>query len=79
MCLCGILAAESSGLPDAVVSEAKTFFDRTGAWLKTGLRHSDWGAGIPEAELSRQSLAILAQLEGRNADRKGPGATGFVR
>ncbi|WP_420334499.1 TetR/AcrR family transcriptional regulator [Roseibium sp.] len=64
MCLCGILAAESSGLPDAVVSEAKTFFDRTGAWLKKGLRQSDWGSEISEDDLSRQSLAILAQLEG---------------
>nr|WP_319384491.1 TetR/AcrR family transcriptional regulator [uncultured Roseibium sp.] len=64
MCLCGILAAESSGLPEAVVSEAKAFFDRTVAWLTRGLRQSDWGAGIPDDDLTRQSLAILAQLEG---------------
>lgn len=64
MCLCGILAAESSGLPDAVVSEARAFFDRTGAWLTQGLRQSEWGAGLPDDDLSRQSLAILAQLEG---------------
>ncbi|WP_434054942.1 MAG: TetR/AcrR family transcriptional regulator [Roseibium sp.] len=64
MCLCGILAAESSGLPEAVVSEAKAFFDLTGAWLRKGLGQSDWGAGLPEADLNMQSLAILAQLEG---------------
>lgn len=64
MCLCGILAAESAGLPDAVVSEAKAFFDRTGAWLAKGLRHSEWGSGAPDDDLSKQSLAILAQLEG---------------
>lgn len=64
MCLCGILAAESSGLPEAVVTEARAFFDRTGAWLADGLRTSDWGAGVPDEDLARQSLRILAQLEG---------------
>ncbi|MEO1114499.1 MAG: TetR/AcrR family transcriptional regulator [Pseudomonadota bacterium] len=64
MCLCGILAAESAGLPDAVVREAKAFFDRTGAWLTKGLSQSDWGAGVSEDDLTRQSLAVLAQLEG---------------
>lgn len=64
MCLCGILAAESSGLPDAVVSEAKAFFDRTSAWLVKGLRQSDWGASVAEDDLTKQSLTVLAQLEG---------------
>ena len=64
MCLCGILAAESSGLPEEVVTEAKAFFDRTGGWLTRGLRRSEWGAGVPEDDLGKHSLAILAQLEG---------------
>lgn len=64
MCLCGVLAAESAGLPKEVVSEAKSFFDRTADWLKEGLRKSDWAGLHDVGEVERQSLAVLAQLEG---------------
>ncbi len=64
MCLCGVLAAESAGLPAAVVEEARTFFNRTAFWLKTGLKHSALDLDFSDADLEKQSFAILAQLEG---------------
>lgn len=64
MCLCGVLAAESAGLPDAVVAEARTFFDRTAAWLQTALKNGSEVEEPTEADLEKQSFAILAQLEG---------------
>ena len=64
MCLCGVLAAESAGLPKEVAREAKSFFDRTAEWLKESLQKSDWGGARDTGEIERQSLAVLAQLEG---------------
>ena len=37
MCLCGVLAAESAGLPEAVALEAKRFFDGSLSWLTESL------------------------------------------
>ncbi|WP_170477059.1 TetR/AcrR family transcriptional regulator [Ruegeria arenilitoris] len=56
MCLCGLLAAESGGLPEPVTEAAKRFFqalaDRlTGAFPESDDPHSD-------------ALAVLAKLEG---------------
>lgn len=57
VCLCGVLGAESAGLPEAVRAETRRFFRETLAHLADGLR------GItadPEAD----AMAILARLEG---------------
>ncbi|MCV0429407.1 MAG: TetR/AcrR family transcriptional regulator [Roseibium sp.] len=64
MCLCGVLAAEVTGLPETVAEEAKGFFDRTDAWLQKGLKKTAWGGRLSAEEIERQSLAVLAQLEG---------------
>lgn len=64
MCLCGVLAAESAGLPPEVAAEARQFFDRTGDWLRDGLKQTDWGCDLSDEVLQKRSLAILAQLEG---------------
>jgi TetR/AcrR family transcriptional regulator, transcriptional repressor for nem operon len=64
MCLCGVLAAESAGLPTEVAGEAKDFFNRTANWLNVSLQNSDWGKGRTSSEIEKQSLAVLAQLEG---------------
>ncbi|MES0812818.1 TetR/AcrR family transcriptional regulator [Roseibium sp. SCPC15] len=64
MCLCGVLAAEATGLPASVAEEAKGFFDRAENWLRISLSQTDWGEGRPAKEIERQSLAVLAQLEG---------------
>jgi TetR/AcrR family transcriptional regulator, transcriptional repressor for nem operon len=64
MCLCGVLAAESAGLPSEVAEEARVFFSRTASWLNVSLQKSDWGQGRASSEIERQSLAVLAQLEG---------------
>ncbi|MEL6477825.1 MAG: TetR/AcrR family transcriptional regulator [Pseudomonadota bacterium] len=55
MCLCGMLGAESGGLPDEVLAQTRMFFDRTSRHLAEGL------AGPDPAARARQ---ILARLEG---------------
>ncbi|GAA0785887.1 TetR/AcrR family transcriptional regulator [Roseibium denhamense] len=64
MCLCGVLAAESAGLPERVAAEARVFFDRTLCWLVDALRGTIWGAVKSERELNAQALAAMSQLEG---------------
>ncbi|MEM6579488.1 MAG: TetR/AcrR family transcriptional regulator [Pseudomonadota bacterium] len=56
MCLCGLLAAESGGLPDAVAQSAHRFFDDLADRLHVAFPASD----DPRAE----ALNVLAQLEG---------------
>ncbi len=58
MCLCGMLAAESGGLPDPVVSETRRFFERTEDWLSAALSASP-ALGDPTA-----ASRLLAELEG---------------
>ncbi|WP_420412957.1 TetR/AcrR family transcriptional regulator [Roseibium sp.] len=64
MCLCGVLAAETPGLPADVAMEAKAFFDRVTKWLVVSLRRTDWGKSRPEDDLQAQALSTLALLEG---------------
>ncbi|MCK7612378.1 TetR/AcrR family transcriptional regulator [Roseibium sediminicola] len=64
MCLCGVLAAESAGLPEELAAEARAFFNRTAAWLTDSLEKTDWGQRRTRQEIEDRSLAVLAQLEG---------------
>lgn len=64
MCLCGMLGAESAGLPDVVAKEAKAFFDRVGEWLVISLTRTDWGKSRSSTEIEAQALNTLALLEG---------------
>ncbi|MBO9421848.1 TetR/AcrR family transcriptional regulator [Labrenzia sp. R4_2] len=64
MCLCGILAAESAGLPESVVSEAKSFFDRVSEWMTVSLSRTEWAQNRSEEEIKAQALSALALLEG---------------
>lgn len=57
MCLCGMLGAESAGLPGSVVGEARRFFSRAVAHLAGSL---DAAGGDPRG----RAMAIIAQLEG---------------
>lgn len=56
MCLCGILAAESGGLPETVVRAARNFFDAV-----VGRLAEASGGGVADRG---RALAFLAQLEG---------------
>ena len=56
MCLCGLLAAESSGLPEPVARAARSFFEQVAERLKHTFAASD--------DPSSKAWAILAQLEG---------------
>ena len=64
MCLCDVLAAEAAGLPAAVAEEAPEFFSRTSGWLHRSLQRTEWGRSRSHEDIERQSLTVLAQLEG---------------
>ena len=59
MCLCGILAAESDVLPEALQRAVKVFFEVNVAWLQDALF-----ADQPQARAQAQAFLILASLEG---------------
>lgn len=61
MCLCGLLGAESDGLPDKVRYETKRFFERNITWLEQAHIALD-----PENSLTAKSKAIklISLLEG---------------
>jgi TetR/AcrR family transcriptional repressor of nem operon len=69
MCLCGILAAETADLPQAVRVEVDRFTDVNTRWLLQVLtnRHPRWR---PEAREDR-ALAIFAAIEGAQLVARG--------
>ena len=60
MCLCGILGTEASMLPDSIVTELKTFFDKNIEWLENAYRQ----IGYAENSLQNKALQTLSLLEG---------------
>ncbi|MTI43263.1 TetR family transcriptional regulator [Roseibium hamelinense] len=64
MCLCGILAAESGGLPDSVINETRAFFNRTSAWLISALKQTSWGEGKTDTQVESAAISMLALFEG---------------
>ena len=62
ICLCGILGAESSGLPEGVKQEAKRFFEQNAAWLSKVIKKKN--PNLDGARAQTEALAILATLEG---------------
>jgi len=60
MCLCGMLGAESGGLPESVVLQTREFFTRTRAHLAAGLEgHADDPTAAAEQILARLEGALL--------------------
>ena len=59
MCLCGLLGAEVSSLPESVVAEINTFFKRNIEWL-TEVYRQKGDSGDPGA----RALQTLSLLEG---------------
>ncbi|MEL7349195.1 MAG: helix-turn-helix domain-containing protein [Pseudomonadota bacterium] len=57
MCLCGMLGAESMGLPQPVVLETKRFFERT-------IEHLSEGLDGDATKARAKAIALLARLEG---------------
>jgi TetR/AcrR family transcriptional repressor of nem operon len=62
MCLCGIMAAEYSDLPDEVKREVDGFTELNVVWLASLLALRNTGAS--KIELRHQALAIFAAIEG---------------
>jgi len=65
MCLCGMLAAEISTLPDAMRAELRSFFDKNESWLASQLERGRKSGALrfdgPALELARM---LTAGLEG---------------
>ncbi|MEM7442133.1 MAG: TetR/AcrR family transcriptional regulator [Pseudomonadota bacterium] len=57
MCLCGVLGAESGGLPDSVTRQARLFFERTIQKLEQALVGT-------VSEPHSTAAAVVAQLQG---------------
>jgi TetR/AcrR family transcriptional regulator, transcriptional repressor for nem operon len=58
MCLCGMIGAEISGVPDAILGDVQAFFAANRDWLTAVLGH----AGLDQPAL--QASIFLATLEG---------------
>lgn len=58
MCLCGVLGAEVSGIPEPVSDSARRFFESVRDWLRDA--YLEDGAAKPKA----RALQTLATLEG---------------
>ena len=62
MCLCGVLAAETAGLPLGVNAVARAFFTRNVAWLESVLKRR---RPRPRPERAHdEALKMVATLEG---------------
>lgn len=62
MCLCGLLASETSGLGDNLNAEVRNFFDSNLRWLEVVLSRA--APGARPQEVSDKALMIVATLEG---------------
>ena len=59
MCLCGMLGAEISSLPDEVKIETKKFFDENIEWLKSVFKLHDSKSKISPNIKAKRLLALL--------------------
>lgn len=64
MCLCGVLGAESSGLPEPVALATRRFFERVSGWLIDALKRTDWGNQQTDRAIEETATRTLALLEG---------------
>lgn len=62
MCLCGVLATESAGLPEPVRVAAKSFFDRNLLWLETVITRRK--SRKSKKAIQAEAMTLLAALEG---------------
>ncbi|MCZ4282753.1 TetR/AcrR family transcriptional regulator [Kiloniella laminariae] len=63
MCLCGMLGAELSSLPENVVQLSRAFFTKNLSWL-TAVFLRDEKLRLTSIDAQRKSLKLLALLEG---------------
>lgn len=62
MCLCGLIASESAGLPDRVAAACTRFFEESLAWLRVVLKRKRPRAGA--AAIEAEAIRIVASLQG---------------
>lgn len=61
MCLCGLLGAETDGLPEKVKAQTQRFFEQNIEWLTQAYQQAD---GASEQAANAQAIATLSLLEG---------------
>ncbi len=59
ICLCGLLGAETAGLPDVLIAEIRSFFNGNIAWVRDALP-----AGLSAGELRKQASSLVATHQG---------------
>ena len=64
MCLCGMLGAEISDLPEEVAGETAQFFTRSVDWLVASLTGTKWGKKAKPQKVRQVALKTIATLEG---------------
>jgi len=65
MCLCGMLGAEATSLPDAVKVEVSQFFDKNVTWLAgVFVRHDEDADSKALSGAEKKAAAFIATLEG---------------
>ena len=62
MCLCGVLAGESSSLAPRVNTEVRAFFEHNQQWLETVLHRA--APRAKQQEVADKALLVVATLEG---------------
>lgn len=62
MCLCGLLASESSSLPDKVRMEVQRFFERNASWTERVIARLN--PSLRKAEVKSKALMLTVALEG---------------
>jgi len=74
MCLCGMLGAEVTSLPDAVANEVRRFFEANLDWLSGVFsRNSDTNKKRPIEKPEAEAQLMIASLEGALILAKGLG------
>lgn len=65
MCLCGVLGAEASSLPEKVTNETKRFFAANREWLTSQLRRAQAGGEVdPAMDTETEARLFFATLQG---------------
>lgn len=62
MCLCGLLASESSSVPERVRLEVRKFFERNAEWTERVIARLD--PSLRPAEVKSKALILTVTLEG---------------
>jgi TetR/AcrR family transcriptional regulator, transcriptional repressor for nem operon len=64
LCVCGMLAAEASDLPESVAEAVQAFFARNLEWLTAVIAARPGARALPRAQAHARAMSLLCTLEG---------------